>query len=179
MSPCIPDVPGISGCSPRKPVGKPVLLCSIDPFMLSMPSSSLSDACPSSLLFESSLCASSWLLLLLLVSFYIGTNEKMKLAVLRPSALHHVTCCIEEGTINVGPPSSAWPNNDSRSSRLRSRLRLCSSRRSNRSRSRSRDNDRRWFIVGGDSGLSGLMPCWARYRSALLIRFWGGGVFNE
>lgn len=80
------------------------------------------------------------------------------------------TCCIVDGTMSVGPPSSAWPSNDSCNSKLRSRdLSSCLS--ISRSRSRSRDNDRRWFIVGGESGLSGLMPCWARYKSTLLIRF--------
>lgn len=85
------------------------------------------------------------------------------------------------GTINVGPPSSACPSNDSRNSKLRSRddLRLRSSR--------SRDTDRWWDWDcdddggggGGDTTFrSGLSPCWARYRSMLLMRFWGGGVFT-
>lgn len=99
-----------------------------------------------------------------------------------------------DGTISVGPPSNAWPNKESRMSPLRSR-----SRSLVESLDRSRDRDRwsrlvsrlrselrfRWRWCAGigwmsvslfNSNSDGLMPCCARYRSTLLIRFWGGGV---
>lgn len=99
--------------------------------------------------------------------------------------------------VSVGPPSSAWPKSESRNSVLRSRSRSCVDDESrervwshdnarSRSRSRLRSLLRRWtdavaanngwIMSFPDSSRSGLRPCWARYKSALLMRFWGGGV---
>lgn len=98
---------------------------------------------------------------------------------------------LTDGTDRVGPPSSACPSSDSRSSRLRSRSRCSKSRTLppppplslllSLERSRSRVNGC-WPGTGSRSsgiGSSGLRPCCLRYSSELLVRFWGGGAGVE
>lgn len=96
-------------------------------------------------------------------------------------------------TVSVGPPSSACPKSESRNSALRSRSWVADESRDRvwshddarlRSRSRFRSLLRRWLTTAANNGWtslgtisrSGLRPCCARYKSALLIRFCGGGV---
>lgn len=124
-----------------------------------------------------------------------------------------------DGTMSVGPPSSAWPNRDSRSSATLAAppaapapVRSLSFTIESADRSRSCDMSRLWSRLTVSRSLRieprprwcrcccwwcksgwslvrllsvvlvvvllslGLIPCWARYRSILLIRFCGGGV---
>lgn len=98
----------------------------------------------------------------------------------------------KNSTDSLIPDSSACPNSESRSSVLRSRSCVDESRDDRlwsfmRTRSRLRSPLRKWWAAAAanngctsfnvvEFSRSGLRPCWARYKSTLLMRFCGGGV---
>lgn len=102
----------------------------------------------------------------------------------------HLQIGTKNSTDSFIPDSSACPNSESRSSVLRSRSCVDESRDDRlwsfmRTRSRLRSPLRKWWAAAAanngctsfsEPSRSGLMPCWARYKSALLMRFCGGGV---